>query len=425
MQKRARNLFFGVFVIGGLCAAEDTIFHASISKPRCLIFTSDGGGGHRSADKALRQYLEPDFEVELGFMIRDVLAQLDPFRWATFNRFGAEDLYNFFITKRFFRTINVLGHFGSWSEWWLRGRIEKLIFDYVSKHKPDIMISVIPFYNGPLLAVAEKLNIPLYIIPTDLDTTTFAYDIRPTEYQNWWFIKPFEDDQLDIFRKKTVPDARVITGGFPIRKNFFGDHDTDQIYTEFAIPEDKPVATLLMGAAGSSGSYDALKELIKISCPVHILVCLGRNKALAQTLKALELPEHVTITVIEFTDKIADLMAISRVLITKSGSVSVCEGIYSAVPLLVDKTASVPRWEAYNTSYIVENGFGGVFTSYAQLPELLEPYLLDDAHWQATQERLELFERPELGTFLHDHIFDLMHYATPRKKISPTISAGD
>jgi len=45
-------------------------------------------------------------------------------------------------------------------------------------------------------------------------------------------------------------------------------------------------------------------------------------------------------------------MAASDLCITKSGSVSVCETIYSNLPVLLDATSDVLRWEQFNHRFI-------------------------------------------------------------------------
>ena len=82
---------------------------------------------------------------------------------------------------------------------------------------------------------------------------------------------------------------------------------------------------VFMGGAGSLASYRYVRTLAKLAMPMHILVCLGRNMRLSRNINKILLPPEVTLTIIGFTDRIADLMSISDVLITKPGPGSVCE----------------------------------------------------------------------------------------------------
>ena len=76
-------------------------------------------------------------------------------------------------------------------------------------------------------------------------------------------------------------------------------------------------------------SYKYVAYLIKMQLPLHILVCIGRNERLRRNINKILLPEDVSLTIIGFTDRIADFMAISDVLITKPGPGSVCEALKS------------------------------------------------------------------------------------------------
>ncbi len=58
---------------------------------------------------------------------------------------------------------------GSWYYNFFKSSVEPLLEKYLTQHQPDLIISVIPLINNLVLKVAQKLNIPFLLIPTDLD----------------------------------------------------------------------------------------------------------------------------------------------------------------------------------------------------------------------------------------------------------------
>lgn len=370
------------------------------SRPLCVILSSQGGGGHEAASKAICHAIEDVFDTEVIYLMRDLMSPLDPVRFITFNHYSGEDLYNFCLSKRWYRLTNLIGNFGAWSVNWYRPRIEEVIELFLREKKPDIIISVIPFYNGPLLTVAQKLHIPCVIVPTDLDSQFFAYDIKNIDYESWRYVVPINDPDILQTIHNIIPQNKIFFGGFPIRKDFFQSKDIDLLKNEFQIPHDKPVIMLLMGAQGSNASYDCLKSICELKKPIHVIVCLGQNHAIIPKIKKLALPATMSITLVGFTDRISDYMAISDVLVTKSGTVSVCEALYMGLPVILDQTSAVPLWEQFNHKFVMEHDYGDVLLNYKNLHKILERYLSEPHYFERKKRAIAQFARPNLGDII-------------------------
>ena len=86
-------------------------------KKKVLIFSSRGGGGHISVMNALHEYLDEDFCTGHSFIFADVLSQIDPTKWVS-SKSGGEDIYNYFLKKKWFQMTNLMYNFGSWYYLW-------------------------------------------------------------------------------------------------------------------------------------------------------------------------------------------------------------------------------------------------------------------------------------------------------------------
>src|SRR5262249_25768780 len=148
----------------------------------------------------------------------------------------------------------------------------------------------------------------------------------------------------------------------PLRPEFFTAKDINGIKKEFNIQPNKPVILMLMGAVGSQALFTFAQEILKISFPCHVIICVGKAHEMIDKIKQLNFPSHISYTVVGFTQKMADLMAVADLFITKSGTVSVCEAIYSNLPLLVDATTGVLAWEQFNHQFIKKHGFGDIIS---------------------------------------------------------------
>lgn len=361
---------------------------------KIIIFTSHGGGGHISASNAIIEHLKDEHEVSAIALFRTVLEPMDPVRFATFNKTDCEGLYNFFLRKKWTRLLNMLCLMGLWTLPLSRRKVIQLTTAYLNNEKPDLVISVIPILNGVLNTICRSLNIPFLVVPTDLDTSTFIHNINALESDKLFVGLAFNDPAIwKIADKAPIFKRQCGIMGFPLRQSFFELKDIGQLKNELNIPAKKPVIFMLMGAVGSEVIYRYVLELYTLDQPFHLIICLGRNEQLRTKLNAIVLPAHITVSIIGFTEKIADLMAVSDFCITKAGSVSVCESLYMNKPLLLDCTAKSLMWEDLNIHFITNHKFGTAIKRFKDLKKQVSSYLLNPQLVHITAQRIANFKK--------------------------------
>lgn len=365
---------------------------------KITVFTSVGGGGHLSASNAIKTYLKNEYLVEDVIFIQTALNDLDLMRIVSRGKIKAEDIYNFFMRKKWFRMANMLYYFGRMLSKRAHKVIRPRVIKFLQETKTDIFVSVVPIFNNIFLQAAEELNIPFFLVPTDLDATTFVLHIKNPTYAKFHITQAFDDSEIkNIILKSKIKESQIHIAGFPIRPDFFEPKNIPELKRHYNVPENKPVIMLLMGAIGSQESYKYVKELLKITVPFHIIICLGKNEHLKAKIEQLERSDYISWSFIGFTDRISDLMAISDLFITKSGSVSVCEGIYMNIPLLLDHTSHSMLWEHFNLEFISKNKFGDVIENYKNIRPLTEKYLLNPELLSATKKRLSSYNKQNFG----------------------------
>ena len=162
------------------------------------------------------------------------------------------------------------------------------------------------------------------------------------------------------------------------------------------MPSDKPVVMILMGGAGSYGCVRYVKNLARIeNIEMHLVVCLGRNENLKKKISQINLPKNITISMIGFTDRISDLMAVSDLLITKPGPGSACEAIASNLPMILDVTNKPLWWEQMNIDFVISHGFGDSVKNFRNLPELICKYLKDKKHLESVKKKIVKFKKTD------------------------------
>jgi processive 1,2-diacylglycerol beta-glucosyltransferase len=359
-------------------SAMDLENNSSLKK-KALIFSTKGGGGHSSASLALSDYLKDDFTV-IVCPIFDVLGSVDPVQAITEQGIGtrktSDDAYNYLLKNRYTSTINKLSKTASWSLPYMKEKILRALLTIIALQKPSLIISVIPLFNAPLLELAKKFRIPFIIITVDFDTSAYVTDLRSPYPSNFYYMLPFEDKELrEKIADSAIPDNQIIIGGFPLRSQFYEQKDPIEIKKHYNIPSDKPVIMIMMGATGSDALISCIKAIAHMHIPLYLIVCLGRSAELENTIKEIQLPKEIVCVVKQFFERISDLMAISDVLITKTGATTIAEALHMKLPVLLDCTQDSVWWESFNVELIQKYQLGDIFTKFDQLPQLLAIYV--------------------------------------------------
>ncbi len=376
---------------------------------KILVFSSYGGGGHISATDTLKECLQDEYSITIVYILDEVLGGLDPIKICSFHKYTEEKFYNYCLLKKWTWFINKLYQLANVLVRWNHTTITRIITRYIKQKNPDLVISVVPLFNNALKDSCKECNVPFLLIPTDLDTTSFIKNIKQPIYEKFKLTLPFEETTiLNFAHNNSIPSKAQHIAGFPIKANFFNEKNVLEIKNEFNIPSNKPVVLVLMGAAGSNATYYYLATLLKLTMPVHLIMCLGRNELLRKQLEKVKLPDHISISIIGYTNRISDLMAAATLCITKAGTVSMCETIYMNLPLILDNTSTPLVWEKFNIAFIEKYQFGTVVTDYKQLNQLVTKMLLDTDYYKQCKTNLTNFPKKRFGQNIKGIVAELM-----------------
>ena len=342
-----------------------------MTKKKIIIFTSTGGNGHMSVTHALIEMLQETYDVVSVLAFRDVLGSIDPFLKCTKKKWSGEDFYNYCLKKKWINAIHILVMLRTIYYWLNKNKIITLIRAYLVKHKPDMIISVIPFINGEIYYNATQLNIPFLIIPTDMDASTFMFNVKKSMYTKFIIAEPFDAPELLNSIPKQFRKNLVVTG-LPIRRNFFISKDRDKIQVAWSLPDNKKIILIMMGGQGSHSALLFAQGLADLDMPAHLLICIGNYTELENQLKKIIFQKHITYTVVKFTHKMADLMAVADIIITKSGSVSFYEALYVGKPIILDATSPILSWEQLNHVLVKKYKLGDIVYSVQDIRYMIE-----------------------------------------------------
>ncbi len=335
-----------------------------------LVLSCRGGGGHTAAAQTLQQLLGEEYKINIIHPIDELHI------WGV--RCGTQ-VYNSMLQRGWTRTMNfVVRHLVPRLFKSREDKLEKMIGSSIHALQPDLIISLIPFINYPASEAARKHQIPYLLITTDHDLRHWVLRMENLKHPD--FKVTIGSDlatSKQLLLSKNIPESAIEMIGLPLRPEFVVQRDEKQIRDEFQIPEDKPVALIMMGAAGSSKVYDYAKKIGQLDLGLHLIIVMGRDEKIAKDLRKIPFHPSNSITLLGFTDRVADLMAISDLMITKPGTITITEALAMQVPIFVDNTANLLFWERINVDMVLNYGVGQRITHRRQIQEFLENYLAD------------------------------------------------
>lgn len=397
-----------ILCVFGIAIQAENKSRPQPAKRKIVVAWSKGGGAHKSMLDALREYLKDDYELIAFNPLERIYTRFDLVRFCSGGHMDGEDLYNCLLARDLRWIINKMFFCGTASMRRHTRYLENQIERYFRLDRPDLVISVIPILNYALNEVGRRLNIPFLMIAPDCDTSHYLTELYPT--RPFYCTLPFDDALLkERASEAWIAPHFVKEYGFPLRKNFFEPKNRKEILEHFGLSEDKPLVMILMGATGSSKALEYLKHLNKVEREMHIIICIGRNAPLRQQINKIRFPPHITHSTIGFTKRIADLMYVSDVLITKAGASTLCEAIEMQVPLIIDQISTPLEIERLQPEFVKKHKMGEILTDYKHLPRVLDKLLSNKKYAAEIRQRMRPFSQktfPARLKALIAHILD-------------------
>jgi UDP-N-acetylglucosamine:LPS N-acetylglucosamine transferase len=357
------NLIF-FFLFGTGISAEE-------NRKTLLVLSSRGGGGHTAAAHTLTKLLEREYNIHVIYPIDQLHIWGIP---------SGEQFYNSMLQSGWTRSMNfIVRHVAPPIFKNREQKLETIIDASIRSQKPDLVISLIPFVNYPASEAARKSHIPYLLITTDNDLRHWVLGLEKLKHPDFKVtIGSDLSTSRELLLKKNIPESAIETIGLPLRPEFIAAKDAKKIREEFAISEDKSVILIMMGGAGGAKAYNYAKAIGQMDLSAQLIVLTGKNEKMRKDLEKIVLHPSNSLLFLGFTDRVADLMAISHLIVTKPGPGTINEAIAMRLPILIDNTDKLLFWERINVDLVLKYGVGQRITHPREIEELIASYLLDE-----------------------------------------------
>lgn len=160
---------------------------------------------------------------------------------------------------------------------------------------------------------------------------------------------------------KNIPENTVFVTGIPISSRFLKTYNKKEILDEFNLEENKKNILFFAGGEfglGKNKTLQIFEDLIKNFDDIQVLAIAGKNEKMKLHFESIvkEFNKEKNVRVLEYTNKVPELMAISNLVISKPGGLTTSESLASNLPMIIINP--IPGQEEENAEFLENKGTG-------------------------------------------------------------------
>lgn len=264
----------------------------------------------------------------------------------------------------------------------------------IDTFQPESIVAFVPATQELTYHALEFLKqdktIPLYSVITDLISMRHNWLIPE---QAGAFITTHKAHQY--FLDLGIPPEKMQVTGLPVHPRFYEPSPSKaELQARFGLDPERFTLLMLMGANGSQSMFHYCRLIEKLNLPVQVVACCGHSKGLKKSIDLFARQSSMPIHTMGFTREIPDLMAVSDLLLTKPGSVTLAESISKGLPVLIDASSYVMMQEQGNDAFFEAHKLGKVFRSRQELKGLLSLLIQDPDKYAELKHHMQNFPKP-------------------------------
>jgi len=357
---------------------------------KIIILYSTGGMGHKKAAIALYESLRSRY----GHL--DV-RNIDTLEFGnSFYKFLYIDFYIFMMTKAKW-IWGILYRFTDtrFMDRMLRRLREHLdikslkgLDKMISEEKPDAIITthfILPAIAGKIKKQAEY-DPKLYVVITDYGPHSFWLSEDIDKY----FVGT--GSVLPALEKRGISAHKVKVTGIPTVGDFSDGMDAVGLREKYGLEKNKKTIFILSGGFGVGPMEAILKSLDRCRSEIQVITVCGHNKKAYDNINAIKDRLGYPVVLFGFTDKIAELMTVSDLMVTKAGGISVTEAMNMRLPMVL--FGSIPGQETWNEKLLIEGGAALKAASVKDIPGLVDDLIFTGKLYGSLKSGIEKLRRP-------------------------------
>lgn len=320
---------------------------------KILIFYASYGGGHLSAAKSIKQYIDENYkdaETKLVDCVEYINKGLNTITTFAYKEMAKKapwawgEIYDH-------SQKGAMSHISSSANKFMSIKLNKLFEEY----NPDIVISTHPFASQmtAYLKAKGKTNCILASVMTDF--ASHDQWLVGSSYIDHIFVS-HEGMKKDIVNKG-IPANKIHATGIPLSNRFLEHFNRKEIKSSFDLDYNKKTILFFGGGEFGLGKEKTLKILKAFMDNIHdeyqIIAISGKNEKMQTKFEEL-VGNNPNVQVYGYTNEVPELMSISDLVVTKPGGLTITEALASGLPIVVINP--IPGQEVENAEFLEKKG---------------------------------------------------------------------
>ena len=353
--------------------------------PHILFLFSDTGGGHRAAAVAIQEALQAEFPGMVDWEMVDFFRDYAP---PPLNRAGP-DYSNMAQFPDFWELIYEASNVHATAKLWqslawplVKSGVDRLI----EEHPCDLIISVHPIINTPILRDFGETHPPYLTVVTDMISTHEYWYNRASDI----IIVPTEE-AFERGVRLGVEPAKMHIVGLPIKEGYRNPISREEARKKLGLPAVIPLVLMVSGGAGMGPLEETVAAINDAQVPTELVIITGNNVDLKERLEARKY--KFPAVVIGFTTDMPTYMQACDVIVTKAGPGTISEACVAGLPIIL--YSKIPGQENGNVDYVVEHKAGVWEPDPQKVAALLNEWIDNPGEMQKYAEASRRLGRPD------------------------------
>lgn len=258
----------------------------------------------------------------------------------------------------------------------------------LDEYKPDVVISTQAVCTGVVAYLKSK---GLY---TGKLVAVFSdYHLHP-----FWCFDEVDlyicniEEQASILKQMRVGMERIAVTGLFVSEKFTQSLDKETVCRDLGLLTTMPKVLLFSGARPRMTNKEIFLQLLRSPRSFQVIVICGKSDDLKQELEKISPPSIHPVKIYGYSDQVDKLMAVSDVMVGKTGGPTMGEAILKKLPMVLTDIA--PGHEEENLQFLLRHNI----VEYGRIPRevvFLVEEILDGKRLKSYENCYKTIIRPD------------------------------
>lgn len=360
---------------------------------KVLIFYASYGGGHLNAAKSIYECMlncYQNIDVELIDCMKYVNKTIEKVTTAAYREAAKKAPW---VWGRIYNDSQKgpLAHLSSRSNKIMAIKLLKLL----REKNPSLIVSTHPFGSQMCSYLKRKGKIQSKIATIMTDFAPHDQWLVGHDFTDFYFVA--HQKMKDYLIYKNIPEDKIFVTGIPLSNRFLQKYNRKEILNEFNLQDN--IKNILFFGGGEFGlgktrTFEIFESFVKSFSNMQIIAIAGKNEKMKLAFEKIvdENNAKKNVRVLEFTNKVPELMSISDLVVTKPGGMTTTESLASNLPMIIINP--IPGQEEENAEFLEEKGIAIWIKKNSDVTQILTDLFSNSHKLEEMKENTKLLAKP-------------------------------